>query len=309
VIFILIDTLRADHLGSYGYERDTSPLLDELARFGVRFARVHAQSSWTKASMASLWLARNPQSTGVTRFTHAVPEEAVMPAERLRDAGFRTGGIFRNGWVAPNFGFGQGFDLYFKPIASQVKEHYERARQTGHLVPGTDLDATEAAIEFMRTHANQRFFLYVHYMDVHQYLYEESYAKYGTGYMDAYDNAIAWTDANVAALVNALDELDLFDKTLQVIAADHGEAFREHGREGHAQDVYSDVIDVPLILSLPFRLSEPVVVEPVVRNIDIFPTIFDLLGLPPIEGSEGISLVPLIEASARGEPADGLAPA
>jgi len=304
VIFLLVDTLRADHLGVYGYERDTSPTLDQLARFGVRFAHVRAQSTFTKASMASLWTGAYPATTGVTRFNHALPDSARMPAEILRAAGFRTGGIFRNGWVAANFGFDQGFDLYIRPVPSRTRERYERARDDRSGLQGTDLDATEAAIEFVRSHARDRFFLYVHYMDAHQYLYEESFAEFGTSYADAYDNALKWTDHNVAMLVVALDELGLFEKTLLVVASDHGEAFLEHGSEGHAVNLYAEVTEVPLILSLPFRLDPGVVVEPLVRNIDIWPTVLDLLGLPTPEGADGRSLVPLVETAARGAAGD-----
>jgi arylsulfatase A-like enzyme len=112
VLFLVIDTLRADRLGMYGYSRDTSPKFDRWASTGVRFDRHLAQSSWTKASMASLWTSLYPMRTGVTRYDDVLAEEAVMAAERFSDAGFRTIGIYRNGWVAPTFGFDQGFDVY-----------------------------------------------------------------------------------------------------------------------------------------------------------------------------------------------------
>ena len=115
VLFILIDTLRADRLGMYGYERDTSPDLDLLASRGVRFDRQLSQSSWTKASMASLWSGVYPSRSGVTRFDHVTPSEAELPAEIFTEAGFRTVGLWRNGWVDPSFGFGQGFEIYERP--------------------------------------------------------------------------------------------------------------------------------------------------------------------------------------------------
>ncbi|MBW2387823.1 MAG: sulfatase-like hydrolase/transferase, partial [Deltaproteobacteria bacterium] len=115
VLFILIDTLRSDRLGSYGYSRDTSPFLDRLADTGVRFGRHLSQSSWTKASMTSLWSSVYPWRTGVTRFDHIIPEDAELAAETLQRAGFRTVGIWRNGWVSPSFGFQQGFDVYSRP--------------------------------------------------------------------------------------------------------------------------------------------------------------------------------------------------
>ena len=109
VIFITVDTLRADRTTPYGYERDTSPTLDRLASQGIRFNRHLSQSSWTKSSMASMWTGFYPTRTGVTRYDHVVPEQAVMPAERLKEAGYSTIGLYRNGWVAPTFGFEQGF--------------------------------------------------------------------------------------------------------------------------------------------------------------------------------------------------------
>ncbi len=308
VVFVLVDTLRADHLGCYGYERDTSPILDRFAEVGVRFARVRAQSSYTKTSMASIWTAANPPGHGIYRYSHALAEGLRLPAEIFRDAGFATAGIYRNGWVAPNFGFGQGFDVYVRPAPSADPVRAQRRAPGAPALKGTDLDVTEAAVEFLRGHAHRRFLLYLHYMDVHQYLYEEESALFGTRYVDAYDNAIHWTDRNLGRLFKELVDLGVMDRTLVVIASDHGEAFYEHGSEGHARNLYAEVTLVPLVLSLPFRLPQPVVVEPLVRNIDIWPTVLDLLGLPPLPGAEGRSLVPLILAAARGEPQEPLAP-
>ena len=308
VVFVLVDTLRADHLGCYGYERDTSPILDRFAEVGVRFARVRAQSSYTKTSMASIWTAANPPRHGIYRYSHALADGLRLPAEILRDAGFATAGIYRNGWVAPNFGFARGFDLYVRPAPSTDPVRVQRRGPGAPALQGTDLEVTEAAVEFLRGHRNRRFLLYLHYMDVHQYLYEEESALFGTRYVDAYDNAIHWTDRNLGRLFKELVDLGLMDRTLVVIASDHGEAFYEHGSEGHARNLYAEVTLVPLVLSLPFRLPEAVVVEPLVRNIDIWPTVLDLLGLPPIPGAEGRSLVPLILAAARGEPQEPLAP-
>jgi arylsulfatase A-like enzyme len=301
VVFVLIDTLRADHLSSYGYGRSTSPIMDEIARYGIRFEHVQAQSSWTKPSMASLWLGSYPEHTGVHRSEDGLPEKATVPAEILKQAGFYTAGIFRNGWVATNFGFGQGFDLYFKPQGSRRAERVQRRTLSAAKLPGHDLDLTEAAAEFLNAHAHERFLLYLHYMDVHQYVFDEGSALFGTKYLDSYDNAIHWTDRNMGLLFKELDDRDLLDKTLVVIASDHGEAFYEHGVEGHAKNLYREVVETPLILSLPFRLNPGIVVEPVVRNIDVWPTVLDLLGLPPIPGSQGRSLVPLILAAGRGE--------
>lgn len=302
VVFVLVDMLRADRLSGYGYERPTSPVLDSLARDGVRFARAQAQSSWTKTSMASLWTGLFPQRTGVTRFDHAIPEAAVMPAERFKEAGYVTAGIWRNGWVSQNFGFGQGFDVYLKPTQRADVRIESRGRAEAR-VPGTDEDITLSALEFLRSNRNEKFLLYIHYMDVHQYVYDDEAAKlpFGTGISDVYDRAIRWTDFNIGALMRTLEELELSKRTIVVVASDHGEAFGEHGLEGHARDIHQEVVNVPLIFSLPFRVEGGLVVEPLVRNVDIWPTLLDLVGLPALPDTDGISLVPALQATARGE--------
>jgi arylsulfatase A-like enzyme len=310
VVFILIDTLRADRIGANGYARPTSPTLDHLASEGIRFVRVEAQSSWTKSSMASLWTGFFPQRTGVTRFDDALPEEAVLPAELFRDAGYRTAGIWRNGWVAPNFGFGQGFESYLRPAPAQTPERFRRSPGADPL-KGTDEDATMVGISFLDSNRAHPFFLYLHYMDVHQYAYDDAAAQlgFGTSYSDAYDSAIHWVDRNVAAIVQALEDFDVAKRTIVVVAADHGEGFGEHGLEGHARTLYREVTRVPLIVSLPVRLRGGLRVEAPVRNVDIWPTVLELAGLPPLPEGDGRSLVPLLEAVAEGRPAEPPPPA
>jgi len=298
VVFLLIDTLRADRLSSYGYHRPTSPILDQLAATGIRFSRVTAQSSWTKTSMTSLWTATYPVSHGVLRSQHGIPPEATLPAEIFRDAGYRTAGIYRNGWVAPNFGFEQGFEVYIRPVPSNTPERMTRRTASSLKLSGSDEDIFEGAKEFLQGVRNERFFLYLHYMDVHQYVYSD--VNFGPSFSDAYDSAIHWVDRNVGALVTTLQDLGLADRTILVIAADHGEGFREHEIEGHARTLYTEVIDTPLIIALPFHLREGIVVEERVENIDIWPTVLEMLGLAPLPGAQGVSLLPAIEAAANG---------
>jgi arylsulfatase A-like enzyme len=308
VVFLLVDTLRADHLSAYGYARDTTPFLKQVAENGIRFANVRAQSSWTKTSMASLWTATFPLRNGVVAYGDGLPEALPVAAEIFKKAGFRTGGVFRNGWVGSNFGFARGFDLYIRPGPAK-RQAVRRESHAGHQIAGTDYDAVMAALEYIRANKSERFFVYVHMMDVHQYLYEEGSALFGSSYSDAYDNAIHWTDRTIGLMFKGMQDLGVLEKTLVVIASDHGEAFFEHGGEGHGRNLYAEVTTTPLIISPPFNLEGGATVEPWVRNIDIWPTVLDLLGLPAIPTAQGQSLVPLIEKSARGETADGAAPA
>ena len=216
-----------------------------------------------------------------------------MPAENLRDARFVTAGLWRNGWVAPKFGFQQGFDLYANPGVRQAPKSLRREARAGR-IDGTDIDIVFSAIEFMRSHSDERWFLYAHFMDVHQYVTVEEMAVFGNRYMDAYDNAVLWTDRQVMALISALEQLGLRERTLVVIAADHGEAFGEHGKEGHATDLHGETTLTPLILSFPFILEPGLSLETSSQNIDIWPTLLELLGAPPLNDADGLSLVPLL---------------
>jgi len=298
VIFVLVDTLRADRLGAYGYQRPTSPEIDALASTGILFRHVYSQSSWTKTSMASLWTGTYPARNGVLRYDHALPEEALLPAEIFRNAGYRTAGIWRNGWVAPNFGFQQGFEFYLNPKPGRARAQIQRKHPAEGSLSGTDEDIADSAAEFLDSYGRERFFLYLHYMDLHQYVFDDSAPDLGNAYSDAYDKSIRWIDRLVGALVTNLGERGLLERTLIVIAADHGEAFREHGFEGHARNLYREVAEVPWVIVLPFQLQPGIVVEERVANADIWPTLLDLLGLPPLPGADGKSLMPLIEHSA-----------
>jgi arylsulfatase A-like enzyme len=307
VLFILVDTLRADRLGTYGYERDTSPNLDALAASGIRFAQQVSQSSWTKCSMASLWTGLYPARTRVLRSPDVISPEARMPAEIFRDAGYRTAGIWRNGWIDPNFGFAQGFEVYISPRSQRRQANRLRRIENPNItLDGDDGDILFSAFEFLRAHRRERWFLYLHMMDVHQYVYSEDTALFGTSYSDSYDNAIRWVDSLLGHLFRGLEEFGLRENTLVVFSADHGEAFGEHGGEGHARNVYGEVTQTPLILSFPFRLDPGIVVEARSENVDLWPTVLDMLGLPALPDADGRSMLPEIVAAARGEtPAEG----
>jgi arylsulfatase A-like enzyme len=161
-------------------------------------------------------------------------------------------------------------------------------------VTGTDEDLTISAMDFLGQFGAERFFLYMHYMDLHQYVYEEDSAIFGTSYSDAYDQSLHWTDRLIGTLVATLEEMDVLDRTLVVIASDHGEAFLEHDFEGHARNLYEEVTNVPLILLPPFLLEPGVRVPTTISNADIWPTLLDIIGLPPLPSSDGVSMLPLV---------------
>ena len=297
LLFVVVDTLRADRLGLYGYPRPTSPTLDYLGLSGgIVFRNHHAQSSWTKCSMASLWTARYPVHSGVLRAQDGIPSDARLPAEILRDSGFRTVGLWRNGWVSPSFGFGQGFESYSRPRASPVPRTVRRENPTA-LSVGTDVDLVLGAFTFLRIYGQERWFLYLHWMDLHEYLYDADSARFGSTYSDVYDNSILRVNLVLEKLIGHLAAEGYLENTVVVITSDHGEAFGEHGSEGHARNVYSEVTHVPLVVALPFRLGSPLLIDSRTENVDIWPTLFDLLGLPAMQDVDGVSALPLIEAS------------
>jgi arylsulfatase A-like enzyme len=307
VLFILVDMLRADRLHSYGHDRETSPSIDRLAAGGIRFAHQISQSSWTKASMASLWSALNPPRSGITRFDQVIPESAVMPAEVLAQAGFQTVGLYRNGWVAPTFGFGQGYQVYKHPPADPLPPDVKMANPT-LTEQGSDDGTVDAALEFLRINGHKRWFLYLHFMDVHEYLYDEDSALFGTSHVDIYDNSVHHVDSIIGTLLESLAAEGFASNTIVAIAADHGEAFGERGFDGHAREVFRETTEVPFVLSFPFRLDPGLTMTARTRNIDVWPTLLDLVGLALPGDRDGRSLVPEIVALARGEELHETAP-
>ena len=296
LLFILVDTLRADRLGSYGYPRATSPFLDEIARGGVSFHRALSPSSWTKPAIASLFTASYPANHGVLRANDALTDRALLPAEVLRAAGYRTGGVVGNHWLSRRFGFEQGFDAYQRFTRDYVLQQKRRDPDSGASGHWVDRDITASAVEFLRTAGGTPFFLYLHYMGVHNYLSDPAPPQFGTQPSDRYDNAVAEVDRQIAELLRSLEELELRSSTLVVITSDHGESLSERGFDGHGVSLYAQEVLVPLLLSQPLPLDEARVVELPVSSIDVFPTLYEILGVEPPAGLLGRSLVPLVQS-------------
>ncbi len=302
ILFILVDTLRSERMGVYGYERDTTPFLNAFASTGILFDRHIAQSSWTKCSMASMWTGMNPLRAGVTKFNDTLSAEIEMPAEILQEAGFKTVGIYRNGWVSGYFGFDQGFDKYFRPTVMQALGPAARIKPNV-LSRGTDENLIGDAIEFLRIHGKtSRWLLYLHLMDLHEYTYDEESSLFGTTIADIYDNSVLRTDWVLSQLYAYLHEEELLDDTLIVLISDHGEAFGERGIEGHARSVFPETTETPFLIQLPFDLESGVVVPERTTNVDVWPTILDLLGLPDQGNVDGLSRKPELIAAINGEP-------
>jgi arylsulfatase A-like enzyme len=313
VLMILVDTLRADHLGCYGHPRETSPFLDEFAGESVLFENVTSASSQTVPSMISIWSGVYPRQHGNQYFDQTrsfreprrgvppkVPDDTRLMAESFRERGYRTGAVVTNPWMRAEYGFSRGFEEY-EYLPEVVKGVYPRGSEVNRV-----------GIDLLRRWREEPFFLYLHYMDVHApYQPREPYRTQFAGpangrrvlswngplpqalprdveYTHAhYDAEIRGLDDHVRELMLALQSLGLESSTLVIFASDHGEEFHEHGGMGHGSTLYEEVVHVPLLIVHP-EIPPRRVAEPV-SSLDLLPTVIDLIGLDgradPIDGT------------------------
>lgn len=326
IIVVVIDTLRADHVGAYGYQRPTTRNIDDFGAGAVRFDRAQATATWTVPSMVSLFTGvypwRHDIQTSELTGKRSVKEQPTLSegfvtlAEALGEAGYLTMGVTANGHIAPQFGMAQGFEHYKvfdfvnrgpvdKQLARWVK-HLRRAYRRG-----------------------KPYFLYVHYFDPHHpYMPVHPYvdrwrpdvkladveAIIKTDFMkligkdhflknpsdmkllvDLYDSEIAAVDASIKRLLNTLPGID---NAVVVITSDHGEAFGEQRAMLHGGDLFDETLRVPLFIRFPDGKQAGRVVPQTVSLIDLYPTLGNIAGaaLPPY--LEGVDLMPYLD----GEP-------
>jgi arylsulfatase len=306
VLLIVVDTLRADHLGTYGYPLDTSPNIDAFASEALKFNYAISAAPWTSPSIASLFTGFYPTAHGVVQHVHhrrmpddAISADLVTLAEVFQDAGYATSGITANAWVSDQRGYSQGFDQF---------ETIDYARAP---------DVNQLAYQVLeRAQASEPFFLYVHYMDPHPPMRSprnltSRFAKLHrtlspdhpvlskmVGSVAAYDAAIFYLDGFIGALFEHLKNGGVYADTVIAFVSDHGFPFQEHGEKSHGFKLHNEDTHVPLILKLPGRTGE---VDQTVSTIDLFPTLVQVAGLEPIEGIQGVSLLDgLAERRARG---------
>lgn len=312
LLLITLDTVRADHLPCYGYPLATMPRLCDLARAGVRFHRAISQSSWTKASMGSLFTSLYPhQHTAVGR-QDVLPDEVTTFVERLEQNGFTAAGLQANPFMRKDHGFAQGFRSY---------RHFSRRAKGEALI--------DAALRKLERLGERRFFLYLHLMDAHlpydpPAAYHARFAAGSPGSLEAlyfdrrmdvrmgrlkldqgqrehvrslYDAELAYLDDQVGRVLDFLESSGLADTTVVLVHSDHGEEFWEHGSFEHGHSMYDEVLRVPLILRVP-GAGQGIVVEETVRLIDVYPTLLSVLGIETSEPLEGVDLLPLIRGGA-----------
>jgi arylsulfatase A-like enzyme len=324
VLLISIDSLRPDHLGCYGYERDTSPVMDRLAREGVLFENTISTTSWTLPSHISLFTSMDIMVHGVEGDGLSLHHDIGTLAQVLKEDSYRTAAFCSSPYMNPAFGFDRGFDLYHnidldRPGFENTVLPPQEERDAVH-DDITSPRITELACKWLEKNCRDPFFLFVHMWDVHyDYIPPDPYdRKFDAGYtgdidgrdfinnpgihtemstrdlehiIALYDGEIAWVDYHLGLMVDKLKELGVFERTLIVVTADHGDEFFEHGGKGHRVTLYDEVVKIPLIIHGP-GVPEPgkKVIEQA-GIIDVAPTILDLCGLKIPDWMQGRMLL------------------
>jgi arylsulfatase A-like enzyme len=325
LVLISIDTLRADHLGLYGYGMSTSPNIDRFFADGVVFGRAYSQTPWTLPSHVSMLTGLYPSTHGVriyptvTRgFVDQIPKDVVLISEILSAEGFTTAGFTGGAYLTKEYAFDRGFSKFQEADSMRMVE------------------VLDSALPWLSAHAAEPFFLFLHSFDVHRFnpphVYEDlgdgayrgslwrireenpeaienlavgdgfySLGEEDLGFLVAlYDSEIRDVDRQLERLFSELERLELLENTAVVFTSDHGESFFEHRTTGHAFTLYGPALHVPLLVRTP-GANHRVVLDPV-QSVDLAPTILDILEVPARSRPlmQGTSLVSAIAGSTLG---------
>ncbi len=300
LVIVTLDTTRADRLGSYGGPVET-PALDAIATRGTRFAHAWASAPITLPSHASLFTGLDPVRHGVRENgTYVLAEGQHTLAEILREQGWKTAAFVGGFPLSRRFGLAQGFDHYDDALHEDNPGPPRKDLWQGVARPYLDRPAgpvVRRTLGWLEENAHEPFFVWVHLFDAH-HVYEppEPFATRYRGRL--YDGEIAYMDSVLADLFGWLADRGLEDDTLVVIAADHGESLGEHGLEGHGRALYEPSLHVPLLVAFPGRVAAGRVVTESVDNVDVLPTVLDLLAIEIPEDLDGRNLATAL----RGEP-------
>lgn len=322
ILLVTLDTTRADHTSAYGYDRPTTPRLDQLAREGVRFDAAYAPMATTLPAHATLFTAELPRSLGITKNGAVLGEQYHTLAERLSDAGYHTAAFVSSFPVDRMFGLAQGFDVYDDdfsdgscPTKIQEWEGFDVDR--GFCRRGANTNARALAWLAENDYLSPRgddapFFVWVHYFDPHApYLPADEDGKLFPPEFDgwlstktaAYDGEIHYTDRVLGELLDHLDHAGRLDETLVVVAADHGEGLMQHGHMHHSLLIYEEDVRVPLIVRWPARVRGGRAIAEPVQLADLPPTLLEIGGGRPLDAGVGKPLTAALvdEAPLEGE--------
>jgi arylsulfatase A-like enzyme/cytochrome c-type biogenesis protein CcmH/NrfG len=301
VYLITIDTLRADHVGCYGYKQVETPALDALATDGIRFTRAFTHSPITNTSHITILTGLLPSVHGVTDFGVPLSPQHLTAAELLKKQGYQTAAfigavILDSNTLAP--GLDRGFDFYdnfpktdskdsdSKKPDGKNKTRWGRVERRG-------MEVVEHAETWFDQHPTGPHFVWVHLYDPHD-PYEPP-PPFSEKYKDhLYDGEIAYADSAVAHWIAFLKKAGVYDNAIIMVTGDHGEGLGEHGEETHGLFLYDSTLHIPLLLKLPAAAHRGTVIDAQVRTTDILPTILSVTGATAPPALNGESLLPLI---------------
>lgn len=316
IVLVSLDTLRPDHLGVYGYARETSPRIDAFAARGFVFDRALAPAPNTPPSQMAMMTSLYPARHGFTGNGDRLAPGIETLAERLRAQGFSTGGFVDGGYLNAAFGFGRGFLTYD-----------DRGGGLAGILP--------RALRWMEAQGEDSFFLFLHTYDIHApyvspppfagMFHDEPYtgdlvptverldelflerAQLSPEDMqhlvDSYDEGIRYTDTQLGRFFDRLEEMGRLEDTLVILTSDHGEEFGEHGSLIHWQLYFQPNLRVPLIVRPPGGVPGPIRVREQAELIDVLPTLLDWSDAPPLAVAQGRSLLPALrKMQGEGEP-------
>ena len=324
VILVMVDTLRADHLSCYGADIKT-PNLCRLTQGGTTY-QAFSHASWTKPATASLLTSTLPSTHQTMSKPSSLPGDLTLISEAMQEAGYTTGGIVSNVNLAESFGFAQGYDDYYylgPDYIAYAEESssklivYQLARQVFLGIAGGDevrfndfyqdsKVVNETAFEWIDRRKDDRFFLFLHYMDPHDPYFEHPYNGVGIARVsmqepkpeiadrlqDLYRGEIEYLDVQFGDLLAKLDALGLYDDTVIVVTSDHGEEFNEHGGFWHGLTLYEEQIHVPLLIKWAkgHEPDAPGIDSGIARLLDVGPTLLGVTGITVPEGMQGVDL-------------------
>jgi arylsulfatase A-like enzyme len=303
VVVLTIDTLRADHLSSYGYRRPTTPNIDRLLASGVRFTQARTVEPLTNPALCSMFTSLYPHEHGATRNGLRLRPDLPSAARILARRGYRTAAFVGN-WTLKNriSGLGDHFEQY--------GEIFTRKRWLGMFKgESTAEDLTDAALAWLeetRESPRRPFLLWVHYVEPHApYRLQEEFARPlgvpirgEVSRQDRYDTEVAFVDHHLGRLLAAFERDPVLKaNTLFVFAADHGESLGEHGYWGHGRNLYEPTLRIPLGFAWAGRLRPGTVLDAPAANIDVAPTILGLAGLPVPANFRGLDWTPVFQGA------------
>src|SRR5437762_1548033 len=301
VFLITIDTLRADHVHCYGYDKIQTPVLDALATDGIRFTQAFTPSPITNTSHTTILTGLLPSSHSVTDFAVPLASNHITWAELLKAKGYHTAAfigavILDAKSLAP--GLDRGFDFYDNfPEHSESKSRWGRVERRG-------MDVVQHAETWLTAHPAGPRFAWVHLYDPHD-PYEPP-APYSEIYKDRlYDGEIAYADSALGNFVQYLKKSGWYENSIIIVVGDHGEGLGEHHEETHGIFLYDSTTHVPLMIKLPRSRNAGKTIEAQVRTMDILPTALDLASVAIPDGLDGKSLTAYFSGNASDRVAVG----